>query len=441
MTVSYLTRPDAQFDRVGLLNPMAKQVLFEHYVLPKEYQEVQTDSGACDNNSDWLIDYARKNLNLPEFQTDSQELVDDLRFERYLSLLGRDRRNFTNWKATKSAYYRLRSVLPAGLRRQFQRIYFNNWSRIAFPHWPVDQTADRIFKRMLVQVLRTLSLTRMPFIWFWPEGARSAVVMTHDVEALAGRNFCSSLMDIDDSFGFKASFQIVPESRYEVTDDFLQNMRQRGFETNVQDLNHDGRLFDSYEQFLARSKKINEYGKKFHAKGFRAAVLYRRQAWYGALDFEYDMSVPNVAHLEPQPGGCCTVFPFSIGKLTELPLTTTQDCSLFYVLKDYSGSIWQSQLSSIVKGYGLASFLVHPDYLLDQRAQTCYKRLLEQLGKLRDAERLWITLPGEVSDWWKLRGEMQLIPEGNGWRIEGVGSERARVGYANLDGEDIVYTF
>jgi hypothetical protein len=28
------------------------------------------------------------------------------------------------------------------------------------------------------------------------------------------------------------------------------------------------------------------------------------------LCFAYDMSIPNVAHLDPQRGGCCTIMPF-----------------------------------------------------------------------------------------------------------------------------------
>jgi hypothetical protein len=74
--------------------------------------------------------------------------------------------------------------------------------------------------------------------------------MTHDVETKLGRDFCSSLMDIDDSFGIKASFQIIPEERYGVSRDFVESIRQRGFEVVVHDLNHDGHLYRNRDQFL-----------------------------------------------------------------------------------------------------------------------------------------------------------------------------------------------
>ena len=138
--------------------------------------------------------------------------------------------------------------------------------------------------------------------------------MTHDVETTEGRDFCDTMMDIDDAFGIKSSFQVVPEKRYEVPQDYLDSITKRGFEVAVQDLNHDGRLYNNREQFLERVAKINSYRRQWGAEGFRAAVLYRREEWFGDLDFSYDMSVPNVAHLDPQRGGCCTVMPYFIGQ-------------------------------------------------------------------------------------------------------------------------------
>ena len=39
------------------------------------------------------------------------------------------------------------------------------------------------------------------------------------------------------------------------------------------------------------------------SRGFRSGAMYRRQDWFADLEFSYDMSIPNVAHLEPQRGG------------------------------------------------------------------------------------------------------------------------------------------
>ena len=160
-----------------------------------------------------------------------------------------------------------------------------------------------------------------------PEAAQSSRTTMEDN---AGRNFCGQLMDIDDSYGIKSSFQIVPEKRCTK----CRRPSARLFAT--EDLKSTSTTstttagcFTAGCGSLERVEQINEYGRRFQSQGFRSAVMYRQLAWAAALRFSYDMSVPNVAHLEPQRGGCCTVMPYFVGDLLELPLTTIQDYSLF----------------------------------------------------------------------------------------------------------------
>jgi hypothetical protein len=280
----------------------------------------------------------------------------------------------------------------------------------------------------------------LPFVWFWPEGAPSAVILTHDVETSQGLEACGSLMDMDEAHGLRASFQLVPEGRYNVGPGLLDEIRSRGFEVNVHDLNHDGRLFSDRDEFRRRARRINAYAREFGARGFRSGVLYRRPEWYEALEIAYDMSIPNVGHLEVQRGGCCTVMPYFIGRIVELPLTTTQDYSLFHVLQDFAGETWRRQLDAVMARHGLASFLVHPDYLGPAGARHAYRAWLEHLARVREAGRCWIARPGEVERWWRARSRMALVEDRDGWRVEGEGSERARVAYVELgDGDRLVY--
>jgi hypothetical protein len=153
------------------------------------------------------------------------------------------------------------------------------------------------------------------------------------------------------------------------------------------------------------------------------------------------MSVPNVAHLDPQPGGCCTVMPYFVGNILELPVTTTQDYSLFNVLGTYSQDLWREQTSLIMQQHGLVSFIVHPDYLDTPEAKKAYTSLLSHLSELRTKANLWITLPGEVDKWWRQRSMMRLVLHQNDWRIEGFGAERARVAYATLKNDEVTYIF
>ena len=365
------------------------------------------------------------------FMLTPADVVQNLRYERYLTPEGNG--------LLRQAYYLARPFLPVPIRKHLQRLWLRDWRRIGFPAWPVDSTVEQIFEQMMALALRNHGRDEIPFVWFWPDGASSAVVMTHDVETEAGRNFCQRLIDIDESFGITSSFQIVPECRYEVTKGFLDTIRGRGCEVNVHDLNHDGRLFVDRHEFVRRSRRINMYGRRFGAAGFRSAALYRNLEWLQTLDFSYDMSVPNVGHLEAQRGGCCSVFPFFAGKMIELPLTTTQDYSLFQILKDHSIELWKKQLELITERHGLASFITHPDYMRSRRPQHTYERLLDHLQQMREDKRVWVALPGAVSQWWRERSRLKVAKRGKLWEVVGAGRERARVAFARFEAGRIVY--
>lgn len=364
------------------------------------------------------------------------QVVDNFRRETYVD----DWRHRGLLSALARMYYFIRPALSVGVRRQLQRLHLRGWVKLPFPNWPVDSSVDNLLGQLMLLALRASGVERIPFIWFWPEGGSSCAIMTHDVETKAGRDFCPTLMDIDDSFGIKASFQIIPEERYGVNPEFLHSIRRRGFEVVVHDLNHDGHLYRDREQFLERAAKINAYGKEYGAEGFRAGVLYRKQLWYDALKFSYDMSVPNVAHLDPQRGGCCTVMPYFLGNILELPVTTTQDYTLFHILDDYSMNLWKQQSELIMEKHGLMSFIVHPDYVIEPPERRVYEALLGYLVQLRQEKNIWITTPGEVDRWWRQRAKMKLVDNGEGWQIEGLGKERARIAYASAKEGRLVLT-
>jgi hypothetical protein len=365
---------------------------------------------------------------------DLDEVVNNLRLERYpAGQMG------TLEKYLKRIYYLLRPHTLPSVRHQIHRFRAGNWKSRPFPQWPVDTSVERICENVLLASMCAEGHDSVPFIWFWPRGARSAVTMTHDVETVAGRDFCTSLMDIDDRYGIKSSFQIVPEARYAVTPEFLGEIRERGFEICVQDLNHDGRLFDHRREFLRRAETINEYARQYRARGYRSAVLYRNAEWLPDLEFSFDMSFPNVAHLDPQRGGCCTVMPYFIGPLLELPLTTTQDYTLFHVLGEQSLELWKAQTAAVVARHGLVSFLVHPDYILTRERCELYEALLSMLTDLRGNDQLWFARPGEIDRWWRARHQMSLVRRDRGWEIVGDDAEDAVVAFATVVDGRLVY--
>jgi len=131
--------------------------------------------------------------------------------------------------------------------------------------------------------------------------------------------------------------------------------------------------------------------------------------------------------------------PYFVGKIVELPVTTSQDFTLFHILNDYSIDLWKQQTALIRRKNGIISVLTHPDYLLEERARRVYSSLLENLRTMIDREKIWAALAGDVDLWWRARRQMKLVRKDNEWEITGPEKERARLAYAILDEGRLFY--
>ena len=76
----------------------------------------------------------------------------------------------------------------------------------------------------------------------------------------------------------------------------------------------------------------------------------------------------------------------------------------------------------------MASFIVHPDYVIDPEARAVYENLLRHLRSLRSQNNIWFALPREVDTWWRSRSQMRVEKHGGSWRVVGEGAERADSG-------------
>jgi hypothetical protein len=365
---------------------------------------------------------------------DPEDIIENLRRERYV-----EPQTGTPSNGIQKIYYTFRPLMPVRFRKHLQRMYLSRWRQIAFPRWPVDHTVEEIFETLVSLALSSQQSEEMPFVWFWPEGYSGCLILTHDIETAAGRDRCLDLADLDASYGMKSSFQVVPKNSYDVPRPFLQSLADRGREINLHGLTHDGQLFRDRKQFLEDVKEIRRYAQEYGAAGFRSPVLYRNLDWYADLPFAYDMSVPNVAHLDPQRGGCCTVMPYFVGDILELPLTTTQDYSLFNILGEASIDLWKQQIESVLQNNGLLSFNIHPDYIMVEPFRGLYRQLLAFLQRVCEERNVWIALPGEVNAWWRQREKM--IVAGDAWspRVTGPNSERATLAYARVESGQVSY--
>jgi hypothetical protein len=365
---------------------------------------------------------------------DVPEIVANFQFERYVCPEVRGAAS----KLVRDSYYGIRPILPPWVRRHFQKLYFRGWRDIKFPKWPIDDTLDRLYRDIMGRLIRARG-EEIPFIWFWPDSHLSCCILTHDVEHQPGLQFSLELLRIDQEYGFRSSFQLVPEQRYDVPLSLLEKIRSADFEVNVHDINHDGHLFRDYEEFQRRAKRINQYAKEWGAKGFRAGSMYRNLDWIKELNFDYDMSCPTAAHLEPQRGGCCSIMPFSVGAKIELPLTMTQDYTLYYIMGSYSTELWERELETLIQSNGLIAFNIHPDYVVPSHARRVYVQLLRLLHPLIESKRVWQALPRDVARWWQQRSRLTLVKQGSEWRICGEGAEKAQLAFAYVQDEQVRY--
>ncbi len=311
------------------------------------------------------------------FQLD--EIINNFYYERYLENSIVNSTTLFN-RSLRNGYYLLRPLMPVQIRKYLQKISLRNWENSTFPRFPIDLTVEKIFRKVLILFMQSQKMTEVPFIWFWPKGYESALIMTHDVETKKGFNFCTKLIEMDLSYGLKSSFELIPERKYILNPQILKYIQNRNCEICIHGLNHDGKLFFKREIFQERIRKINEYAKQYGATGFRSPVMYRNLDWFDEFDFQYDMSVPNNGSLDPQKGGCCSVFPYFAKNILELPLTTTQDYPLFYLMNINPVELWKQQIKSTLDYNGLISFNMHPDYLISNKNREIYEQLLEYIN-------------------------------------------------------------
>jgi hypothetical protein len=132
---------------------------------------------------------------------DPDEVIDNLQREIYAG----DWRQGSN-SILALLYYSVRPILPVSARKHLQRLFLRGWDKVPFPHWPVDFSVDNLLEELMLLSLRASGAERIPIIWFWPEGKSGCAIMTHDVESREGRDFCPTLMDINDSRGIKPAF-------------------------------------------------------------------------------------------------------------------------------------------------------------------------------------------------------------------------------------------
>jgi glycosyltransferase involved in cell wall biosynthesis len=342
---------------------------------------------------------------------------------------------------TNRLYYGLKPYLPWRLRMALRRI-IARWKRKAYQDvWPIKESAGS------------------PSAGWpgWPDGKKFALVLTHDVEGSRGLAKCRQLMELEMQMGVRSSFNFIPESEYKVSRELREELQENGFEVGIQDLKHDGKLFQSREAFKQGAAQINRYVHEWGVAGFRSGFMFHNMEWVHDLDIDYSSCTFDTDPFEPQPDDVGTIFPFWVPRATvngertngvygskfdlsspapssltstynqsrggyvEIPYTLPQDSTLFLLLQERGPDIWLNKLDWIVKCGGMVLLNTHPDYMAmngnevlpDEYPVDFYKQFLNYV-RSKYAGQYWQVLPREVAACVYSSENVSMTKAGNG---------------------------
>lgn len=310
--------------------------------------------------------------------------------------------------ALQNLYYLTKAAIPRSAQLAARRALIRWQGTPEFPAWPADTSVSDLLRFWIRCELIARSRTEIRFRWFWPDRARAAVALTHDVESAAGLRNAIRIADLEQARGMRSSFNIVADE-YPIDWGIVSELRDRGFELGVHGVHHDRSMFRSRADFEAQQPELRRMAERIGADGFRSPATHRVHDWLGELPVSYDCTVPMSDPYEPQPGGCCSPWPYFIDSLVELPWSLSQDHTVLTLLGQRSPDLWIRQIEIIERSAGLIQCLTHPDpgYLGEPLNEAVYAELLDVLA---ERPRLWRALPREIAAWWRQRDDSTETP-------------------------------
>jgi peptidoglycan/xylan/chitin deacetylase (PgdA/CDA1 family) len=317
--------------------------------------------------------------------------------------------------AQLDAFYRVKRFVPRRVQLGSRRLYHRLQGLPAFPRWPLEDGAHALLRFLAYCSMLASGTSEMRFRWFWPHGHTAAIVLTHDVESIEGLGEMVAIADLEEERGFRSSFNLG--AWYTPDPGILRELRSRGFEIGLHGIRHDRSMFASRASFEEQQRALRRLGKLLEATGFRSPATHRIFDWLAELPVEYDCSIPHSDPFEPQPGGCCSPWPFLIGAVVELPYTLPQDHTVFTLLGQRTPQLWLDVARGIESRNGLIQCLTHPDpgYLGDAWKRRLYGEFLDAIA---DRDTIWRALPADVATWWRGRhaaaGGTLMPPFGEG---------------------------
>jgi hypothetical protein len=335
---------------------------------------------------------------LGQLVEDSRQEAEHLLFERYLAEGNRQP------PAAMNTYYRIKSLIPNQLRHRLNAFAIRSRRQREFPHWPCEDALIDCWRKWLRRVLARRNESDAWHIGFWPDHKRCCIVLTHDVESPRGLRQMETIAALEESYGFRSAWNLAL-AQYPIDWEVVERLRERGFEFGAHGLRHDGQLFRSRQDFETLRPELERLAAEHGLRGFRAPSTLRKAEWIASMDFDFDSSFADTDPYEPQPGGTCSLFPFFLADLIELPYTLAQDHTLIHLLHRSPLPLWIAKADWIASISGMILTLTHPDYCGTLPHLAAYEGLLRHLASIESA---WRALPSQAAAWWRRRAAMHL---------------------------------
>lgn len=327
---------------------------------------------------------------------DIDDAIDCILSEAYLNR----KRPFTSYLPFH--YHLVPAKFRVGIARTLVALK-NRTRKGPFPNWPIDGAADllRDVRRSLRRYAENDGSNEQPDEISWPGAKRYALCLTHDIDTKEGFRRARNFMELESEFGFASCWFVVLKN-CRSNSKSLEGMIKAGNEIGCHGDNHDERLAHLGQfEIEARLERYKDIIADYNMRGFRSPCLSRTQALLKALGrfFEYDSTFPDteISSRFSHPRGCCSVLPYYLGMLMELPLTMPQDSAFVFSRKtpEEMLNLWIDKLKWIKAIGGLAVLNVHPDSHFGMKGAIfdIYRRFLEVIQEDKEA---WVTTPSRI---------------------------------------------
>jgi peptidoglycan/xylan/chitin deacetylase (PgdA/CDA1 family) len=301
-------------------------------------------------------------------------------------------------------YYAVKEFIPVQARHLTRALMLRMRRPPQFPKWPCEDALLAFHRDWMLRAVELAGVRDAWHIGWWPANNTRCVVLTHDVESANGFERIEAMAELEERCGFRSAWNL-PLDQYPIDWKRLEGLRARGFEFGAHGLRHDGMLFRSRPHFLALAPRVQSLARAHGLRGFRAPSTLRNARWIAEMDFDFDSSFADTDPFEPQPGGSCSIFPYFLGGMVELPYTMPQDHTLLNLLRRDPLPIWIEKMKWLAARGGMILMLTHPDYSGTGIGLRAYAELLKRLA---DLPATWRALPSEVSSWWRRRAGLRL---------------------------------